>query len=146
MLIGFAPKNKKIQRLTDLVDVGQRMHFYNPNPNAPNDSIKYFDEASPSAFASYNGQGTDWMVAPEKGQPNYFLFFFLKPEPDYHRQIHHLPNKIMVALLKNKKELYKVETFLGVKYAKVKIDKSKAGRKACFSFWYINAPPSSVSV
>ncbi|MFC0186145.1 hypothetical protein SAMN04515674_12372 [Pseudarcicella hirudinis] len=123
-LIGFSPKNKNIVKLSDLEETGQRMYFYRPNPQAPNDSIKYFDQASPSCFASFNGLGTDNYEPPSNGKPNYFLFNFDGREYEYYRQIKHIPNYIVGALLENKKELYKVETFLGVKYAKIKIDKS----------------------
>ncbi|MFC0186095.1 hypothetical protein SAMN04515674_12326 [Pseudarcicella hirudinis] len=123
-IIGFSPKNKNIVKLSDLEEIGQRMYFYRPNPQAPNDSIKYFDQASPSCFASFNGIGSDDYEPPSNGKPNYFLFNFDGRNYEYHRQIQHIPNYIVKSLLENKKELYKVETFLGVKYAKVKIDKS----------------------
>ncbi|MCU0339119.1 MAG: hypothetical protein MUE30_04490, partial [Spirosomaceae bacterium] len=51
MLIGFLPKDKKVYKLSDLDSVGTRMYFYRPNPQAPNDSTKYFQEASPSCSA-----------------------------------------------------------------------------------------------
>lgn len=123
-IIGFFPPNKKITKLSDLKDVGQRMWFYEPNPKAPNDSIKYYRQASPSCFASYNGLGTDNFDPPAKGEPNYFLFNFNGREYERHEQLTHLPNFIVVALLKNKKELQKVEMFLNVKYTQIKIAKS----------------------
>lgn len=123
-IIGFAPKGKKILKLSDLVDVGQRMYFYEPNLKAPNDSIKYFQQASPSCFASFNGLGTDTHDLPVNGKPNYFLFNFNGREYEYHRQIQHLPNYVVNALLDNNKELLKVEAFLDTKYSKIKIAKS----------------------
>ena len=123
-IIGFFPVNKKITKLSDLQDIGQRMWFYEPNPKAPNDSIKYYREASPSCFASYNGLGTDNFDPPAKGQPNYFLFNFNGREYERHEQLTHLPNFIVVALLRNKKELQKVELFLNKKYAQIKTAKS----------------------
>ena len=124
MVIGFSPDDKNIVKLSELEEIGQRMYFYRPNPQAPNDSIKYFDQASPSCFASFNGLGTDNYEPPSNGKPNYFLFNFNGREYEYHRQIKHIPNYIVKSLLENKKELYKVETFLAVKFAKIKIDKS----------------------
>ncbi len=119
-IIGFIPKNKAIRRLSDLEEVGQRMYFYRPNPKAPNDSLKYFDEASPSCFASFNGLGTDTHEPPAKGKPNYFLFNFNGREYERHEQISHLPNYIVVSLVKNKSELLKVEAFLNKKYLLIK--------------------------
>jgi len=120
-LIGFAPKGKKIQRLSDLASEGQRMHFYTPNPSAPNDSIHYFQEASPSCLALFNGiAGEEEMAPPEDGEPNYFTFNFNGRENEYHIQIHHLPNRVVQALHKNPVEKSKVEDFLGIHYACIK--------------------------
>ncbi len=125
MLIGFAPQNKEIQRLSDLVEVGTRMYFFTPNPKAPNDSIKYFEEASPSCLAMYNGiAGEEEFSPPEKGKPNYFTFNFNGRENEYHQQIHHLPNLIVQALCRNSTEKIKVEMFLKIKYAMIKVPKT----------------------
>ena len=121
MLIGFAPQDKKIQRLSDLASEGQRMHFYTPNPSAPNDSIHYFQEASPSCLALFNGiAGEEEMAPPEDGDPNYFTFNFNGRENEYYLQIHHLPNRVVQALHKNPVEKSKVEDFLGIHYACIK--------------------------
>ncbi len=123
MLLGFLPNNKKISKLSELEIVGQRMAFYTPNPNAPNDSIKYYREASPSCFASYNGLGTDTHDPPAEGKPNYFLFNFNGREYEEHIQLENLPNYILVALLKNNTELQKVELFLNRKFQQIKVAK-----------------------
>lgn len=123
-ICGFEPKEGRIIKLSDLVEVGQHKYFYEPNPKAPNDSIKYFRQASPSCFASFNGLGTDNYDPPAKGKPNFFLFNFNGRENEYHRQIQYLPNYIIAALVENKKELSKVEVFLGTKYSKIKVVKS----------------------
>ena len=124
MLIGFIPANNQISKLSQLRDEGQRMFFYRPNPKAPNDSIKYYTQASPSCFASFNGLGTDIYDPPAKGKPNYFLFNFNGREYERHVQLQHLPNYVLVALLKNKKDLQKVEQFLNKKYQQIKVAKS----------------------
>lgn len=124
-LIGFAPKDNEIQKLSDLVNVGQRMYFYRPNPNALNDSIKYFQQASPSCFASYNGLGTDWINPPVKGEPNFFIFNFNGRDYERHVQIDHLPNYVIVALANKNEELAKVEKLLNKKYAIIENIKTK---------------------
>jgi hypothetical protein len=124
-IVGFLPVNKEIQRLSDLIHEGQRMFFFKPNPNAPNDSIKYFQQASPSCFASFNGLGTDWMEAPAKGEPNFFIFNFNGRDNELHVQIDHLPNYVLTALVNNEDELEKVELFLNKKYGRVKNSKTK---------------------
>ena len=126
-IIGFSPANNQISKLSQLQNVGQRMFFYRPNPKAPNDSIKYYTEASPSCFASYNGLGTDIYNPPAKGKPNYFLFNFNGREYERHIQLQHLPNYVLLALLKNKKELQKVEQFLNKKYQQIKVSKTSTG-------------------
>jgi hypothetical protein len=119
--IGFAPLNKEIKKLSDLVQSGNRMYFYTPNPKAPNDSIHYFQEASPSCLAMYNGiAGEEIYDPPLNGLPNYFTFNFNGRENEYHQQIHHLPNKIVVALCQNKVEKTKVVAFLNIKYGIIK--------------------------
>ena len=123
-LIGFFPSIKKISKLSELQNLGQLMWFYTPNPKAPNDSIKYYKQASPNCFASFNGLGTDNFDPPEKGKPNYFLFNFNGRDYERHIQLQHLPNYVLVALLKNKKELQKVEQFLNKKYQQIKVAKS----------------------
>ncbi|NBB32002.1 hypothetical protein, partial [Cellulophaga sp. BC115SP] len=123
--IGFAPQNKEIQKLSDLVEVGTRLYFFSPNPKAPNDSIKYFEEASPSCLAMYNGiAGEEEFSPPEKGKPNYFTFNFNGRENEYHQQIHHLPNPIVQALCRNSTEKIKVEAFLKIRYAMIKTIKT----------------------
>lgn len=124
IIVGFLPTNIKISKLTELQNVGQQMWFYTPNPKAPNDSIKYYKQASPNCFASFNGLGTDNFDPPEKGKPNYFLFNFNGREYERHIQLQHLPNYVLLALLKNKKELQKVEQFLNKKYQQIKVAKS----------------------
>lgn len=118
MLIGFLSKDKKIYKLSDLDSVGTRMYFYRPNPQAPNDSIKYFQEASPSCSALYNGNAIEEELSPpEKGLPNYFTFSFNGRDIDRHEQLHHLPNLIVYNLVKNKKQVYKVEAFLNKNFS-----------------------------
>jgi hypothetical protein len=124
-IIGFAPQSKEIQRLSDLVEVGTRLYFFTPNPKTPNDSIKYFKEASPSCLAMYNGiAGEEEFSPPEKGKPNYFTFNFNGRENEYHQQIHHLPNLIVQALCRNSTEKIKVEAFLKIRYAMIKTIKT----------------------
>lgn len=118
MLIGFSPKDKKVYKLSDLDSVGQQMYFYRPNPQAPNDSIKYFREASPSCSALYNGNAIEEELSPpEKGHPNYFTFSFNGRDIDRHEELHHLPNLIVANLVKNKKELHKVGAFLNKSFS-----------------------------
>ena len=115
-IVGFLPIDKEIQKLSDLMHEGQRMFFYRPNSNAPNDSIKYFQQASPSCFASFNGLGTDWMEAPVKGEPNFFIFNFNGRDNELHVQIDHLPNYVLAALANKKDDLRKIEIFLNKSY------------------------------
>lgn len=115
-IIGFQPKKKEIHRLSDLTNEGQRMYFFQPNPNAPNDSIKYFQESSPSCFASFNGLGTDWIDPPAKGEPNFFIYNFNGRDNELYVQIDHLPNYILTALANKKDDLEKVENFLHKNY------------------------------
>ncbi|MFN3785133.1 MAG: hypothetical protein ACK4R6_14540 [Spirosomataceae bacterium] len=117
---GFAPQNKEIQRLSDLVDVGTRMYFYTPNPKAPNDSIHHFQEASPSCLARYNGVVDEESEPPQEGEPDYFTFNFNGRENEFHQRIQHLPNRIIVALCQNKVEKAKVEAFINIKYGLIK--------------------------
>lgn len=124
-IAGFIPNNKEIQMLSDLTDEGQRMFFYKPNPAAPNDSIKYFQQASPSCFASYNGLGTDWMEPPAKGEPNFFIFNFNGRDNELHVQTDHLPNNVITALANKKEDLEKIEKFLGKSYGITKNGKMK---------------------
>ena len=126
-IVGFIPTYKKISKLSELQNVGQQMWFYTPNPKAPNDSIKYYKQASPNCFASFNGLGTDNFDPPGKGKPNYFLFNFNGREYERHVQLQHLPNYVLLALLKNKKELQKVEQFLNKKYQQIKVSKTSTG-------------------
>lgn len=124
-LIGFEPKEKEVLKLSHLTDEGQRMFFYRPNPYAPNDSIKYFQQASPSCFASYNGLGTDWMEPPAKGEPNFFVFNFNGRDYERHVQIDHLPNYVITALTNKKEDLEKVENFLNKHYGIIKNVRTK---------------------
>jgi hypothetical protein len=119
-IIGFAPQNGEIQRLSDLVNVGTRMYFYTPNPKAPNDSIHYFQEASPSCMARYNGVVDEESEPPQEGQPDYFTFNFNGRENEFHQRIQHLPNRIIVALCQNKVEKAKVQAFVNIKYGLIK--------------------------
>jgi len=123
-LTGFDPEVKKISRLSDLSNSGSHMYFYSPNPIAPNDSIKYFQQASPSCVALFNGiAGEGELVPPENGKPNYFTLNFNGRDNEYYQQIHHLPYKIVVALCHNLVDKTKVEAFLNIKYGIIK-DKS----------------------
>ncbi len=119
-LIGFAPQNKEIKKLSDLVQSGNRMYFYTPNPKAPNDSIHYFQEASPSCMARHNGVVDEESEPPREGEPDYFTFNFNGRENEFHQRIQHLPNRIVVALYQNKVEKTKVEAFLNIKYGSIK--------------------------
>ena len=124
-MIGFVDKDKKVHRISDLVDDGFQMFSYYPNPNAPNDSIKYLKGAGRYFLALYNGiAGEEELMLPEKGKPNYFTFNFNGRENEYHEQIHHLPKKIVLELFNNTIEKNKIEQFLSIKYGKVKTIKS----------------------
>jgi hypothetical protein len=124
-MIGFVAKDKMFNRLSDLVDDGFRMFSFNPNPFAPNDSIKYLKGGGRYFLALYNGiAGEELFDPPAKGFPNYFTFNFNGRENEYHRQIHHIPNQIISALCRNKAEKIKVEVFLNIKYGIVKTTKS----------------------
>jgi hypothetical protein len=123
-IIGFLPPNRIIMKLSDLDSVGLRVYFYRPNPQAPNDSIKYFQEASPSCSALYNGNAIEEELdPPKKGQSNYFTFSFNGRDIDRHEQLHHLPNLIVSNLVRNKKELLKVEAFLNKNFSIIKVSK-----------------------
>ena len=132
-LIAFVPKNKKIQRISDLVDSGFQMFSYSPSPNAPNDSIKYLKGSGQYFIAMYNGiAGEEEFNLPSDGKPNYFTFNFNGRENEYHQEIYHLPNQIVRALCANNVEKAKVEAFQNIKYAVIKAVKTLLFKEPSF--------------
>ena len=124
-IIGFSNVDDEINKLSDLKNRGNMMHFYETNIEAPNDSIKYFESARSSGFASYNGIGTDEYEQPHKGQPNYLLFNFNGRDYEYYQQCTHLPNYIVQSLLKqNRKDWQKVRELLPYDYKIVRVPKT----------------------
>ena len=120
-MFGFVEKNKKLNRLSELVDEGFQLFSYKINPMAPNDSIKYLEGSGRYCLALFNGiAGEEEMAPPDDGDPNYFTFNFNGRENEYYLQIHHLPNRVVQALHKNPVEKSKVEDFLGIHYACIK--------------------------
>ncbi|WP_337045421.1 hypothetical protein [Emticicia sp. 17c] len=101
------------------------MFSYNPNPSAPNDSIKYLKGTGKYFIALFNGiAGEEIFSPPQNGEPNYFTFNYNGRDNEYHQQIHHLPNIVVKALCKNEVEKAKVEEFLNIKYGCIKTAKS----------------------
>ena len=125
-IIGFAHSYESVKKISDLENKGQRMYFYKNNLNAPNDSIKYFEEASPSCFASFNGIGIDdFEPSKTKNAPNCLFFNFNGRDYERWEQRSHLPNYIVESLIKqNRKDWEKVRQLLPHDYKMVVNDKA----------------------
>jgi hypothetical protein len=125
-IIGFSNNYQEIFKLSDLRNQGQRMCFYKKNTNVPNDSIRYFEEARPSCFASYNGIGMDGFEPSEtKNGLNCLYFNFNGRDDERWDQCSHLPNYIVQALMKqNRNDWNKVHQLLPYDYKMVISDKA----------------------